>query len=149
MIAFRSVLRAILLCVAAWAATTGYAPAADAALDAGGSLTAADREFFDCIATRPRDLEGLLSADFVYRTREGGSVGKTALIARLSSGMTRVRAPKIEHASVVDRSPTGVSTGIIELEVESAAGWQVVRSRFTHVWIFEGERWRLLYRESQ
>ena len=140
---------ALLLCAAACVATTSDAGAGNDAVDAGASVKAADREFFECITMRPGDLEGLLSADFVYRTREGSSIGKSALIARLSSGATSVRTPRIEHAGVIEKSPTGVSTGSVELEVESASGWQPVRSQFTHVWIFEGDRWRLLYRESR
>lgn len=121
---------------------------AASAADSANEVEAADRAFFETITTRPRSLEHLLAENFVYRTSEGTTIGKAALIQRLESGATRVRAPRIRHTQHASQSSTAVSRGIIELEFETPAGWQRVRSSFTHVWIHETAHWQLLYRES-
>lgn len=108
----------------------------------------ADEAFFAAISANPASLENLLAERFVYRTSRGTTIGKRALIEELLSGRTRVDAPRISDGAVVAHGGTRVSTGIVTLQILGGSAPQTSRSRFTHVWVREEGRWRLLFRES-
>lgn len=108
----------------------------------------ADEAFFAAISANPASLEHLLAERFVYRTSRGTTIGKRALIEELLSGRTRVDAPRISDHAVVAHGGTRVSTGVVTLQILGGAAPQTSRSRFTHVWVHDEGRWRLLFRDS-
>lgn len=135
-----------LACIAAILTLAWSAPALAAA--PAGPDDALDRAFFAAISADPARLELLLADNFLYRTSAGTTIGKPALIDELRSGRTRVAAPQLSNHALAASGKTRVSTGEVTLEVETTSGTRFVRSRFTHVWVRESGRWRLLYRES-
>ncbi len=119
------------------------------AASADDGVLAADRAYFEAIASRPPTaLEGLLEEAFVYRTSRGAAVGKRALIGHLSQGLTRVADIKSWRRTPAVSGDTAVVTGIAEVTVTEADGPRVVWSRYTHVWVSHAGRWRLLHREA-
>lgn len=107
-----------------------------------------DDVFFAAISTNPGALENLLAERFVYRTSRGSTIGKKALIDELRSGRTRVSGPQITESSSTTQGDTTVSIGTVTLRAISGDGEQIIRSRFTHVWVKQRNRWQLLFRES-
>lgn len=107
-----------------------------------------DYVFFAAISANPGSLEDLLAEPFAYRTSRGSTIGKKALIDELRSGRTRVIAPQITETSSTTQGNTTVSVGVVTLRAISGEGEQIIRSRFTHVWVKQHNRWQLLFRES-
>lgn len=107
-----------------------------------------DDAFFAAISTNPEALENLLAERFTYRTSRSSTIGKQALIDELCSGRTRVNDPQLTDSSSTTRGDTTVSVGVVTLRAISSEGEQIIRSRFTHVWVRQQNRWQLLFRES-
>ena len=145
----KRLLTAALLALCALVVPTMSATGTAHAAAADDGVLAADRAYFEAIASHPPSaLETLLEESFAYRTSRGAVIGKRALIGHLSQGLTRVAGIKSWRRTVAVSGDTAVVTGVAEVTVTEKDGPRVVWSRYTHVWVSRDARWRLLHREA-
>lgn len=89
-------------------------------------------------------LDRLLADDFALMDLQGAELPKSALLALIRSGQLRFEA--IEPVETRERryGHTAVITGRTEMSGRFAQTAFAVRSRFTHVFIEQRGRWRLV-----
>ncbi len=113
----------------------------------------AELAFVQAIAGRTGDLDTLLHGRFAYRTTEGTTLGKAALIAYLRRGDTRVSRANLGDVERIESGDTVVSAGELTVTAATPADptGREIRSRFVHVWVREGSGapWQLLFREAR
>lgn len=145
----KRLMTAVLFALCALVAPPMSASGSVHAASAGDGVLAADRAYFEAIASHPPTaLEGLLEEAFVYRTSRGAAIGKRALIGHLSQGLTRIADIQSWRRTPTLSGDTAVVTGVAEVTVTGTDGPRVVWSRYTHVWVSHAGRWRLLHREA-
>ncbi len=105
----------------------------------------ADRAFFShLIAADTAQLAELLTDDFLLiAVANGQEVPKAAFLAILASGQLKFHS--IEPADVIVRryGTTAIVTGRTVMRGSLAGEESTVRSRYTHVYVQQGERWRM------
>jgi hypothetical protein len=105
-----------------------------------------DRQFFSAlIAGRVEDLDQILADDFVMIEVMGGSeVTKSSLLGAIESGQLKFEAVEPAEMRVRIYHTTAVVTGRTQMSGRFGETPFAVRSRYTHVYVEEQSRWRLV-----
>jgi hypothetical protein len=107
---------------------------------------AADREFFRSLAEASlEDLDRILADDFILIDVMGGSeITKDALLAIVGSGQLTFESIEPADPRVRLYQTTAVITGRTSMAMRFDGTSFTVRSRYTHVYIEQQGRWRLV-----
>jgi hypothetical protein len=105
-----------------------------------------DRQFFSAlIAGRVEDLDQILADDFVMIEVMGGSeVTKSSLLGAIESGQLKFEAVEPAEMRVRIYHTTAVVTGRTQMSGRFGETPFAARSRYTHVYVEEQSRWRLV-----
>jgi hypothetical protein len=105
-----------------------------------------DRQFFSAlIAGRVEDLDQILADDFVMIEVMGGSeVTKSSLLGAIESGQLKFEAVEPAEMRVRIYHTTAVVTGRTQMSGRLGETPFAARSRYTHVYVEEQSRWRLV-----
>jgi len=109
-------------------------------------VEAADRAFFEALTKSDLPaLEHLLVDDFVLvDVMSGGEIGKSALLDVISSGRLKFESIQSADTRVRCYGSTGVVNGRTRMQMRFEDAPAVVGSRYTHVFIQENGRWRMV-----
>ena len=107
---------------------------------------AAERRFFAAlVAANLEDLDRILADDFVLiDVMRGDEIAKPALVAVLGSGQLRFAAIEPIEARVRLYPGTAVITGHTRMNGSFDGAPFTASSRYTHVYIEQEGRWRLV-----
>jgi ketosteroid isomerase-like protein len=107
---------------------------------------AADAQFFKALlGADVATLEDLLDGDFILVDVMGGSeVPKAALIGLVGSGQLKFESIKQADAHVRIYGTTGVVIGRTEMQMRFEQTAFTTKSRYTHVYVEERGRWRMV-----
>ena len=113
--------------------------------DKAGPL-AADAEFFKALlGADVAALEELLAADFILVDVMGGSeIPKAALIETIRSGQLKFESIKPADTHVRIYGATGVVIGRTEMAMRFEDTAFTTQSRYTHVYVEDRGRWRMV-----
>jgi hypothetical protein len=105
-----------------------------------------DHQFFSAlIAGRVEDLDQILADDFVMIEVMGGSeVTKSSLLGAIESGQLKFEAVEPAEMRVRIYHTTAVVTGRTQMSGRFGETPFAARSRYTHVYVEEQSRWRLV-----
>ena len=108
-------------------------------------LRAAEREFEEAlVAAETASLEKVLADDFVLVDLAGTLVTKTALLGNLSSGDLKFEAIHPHELLVRMYEDTALVSGWTEMSASYQGAKFVGKSRFTHVYVKQLGRWRMV-----
>jgi len=93
-------------------------------------------------------LDALLADEFFYNTGTGASLAKPAFLDFMKSGASIVKKAVREETSVREYGDVALVTGIAHVDVTLRGEDKTLHSRYLHVWIREGEGWRLAARQA-
>jgi hypothetical protein len=113
--------------------------------DERGPLAADDQFFKALIDADVAALEDLLDADFILVDVMGGSeVPKAALIGLVGSGQLKFESinPADTHMRIY--GATAVAIGRTEMRMRFEQAAFTTKSRYTHVYVEERGRWRMV-----
>src|SRR5579859_3770250 len=107
---------------------------------------AADAQFFKALlAADVAALDDLLDGDFILVDVMGGSeVPKAALIGLVGSGQLKFESIKPADTHVRIYGTTGVVIGRTEMQMRFEQTAFTTKSRYTHVYVEERGRWRMV-----
>jgi ketosteroid isomerase-like protein len=107
---------------------------------------AADSEFFKALIDADvATLEDLLAADFILVDVMGGSeVPKATLIGLVGSGQLKFESIKPTDAHMRIYGATGIVIGRTEMQMRFDQTAFTTKSRYTHVYVEERGRWRMV-----
>ena len=107
---------------------------------------AADGQFFKALlGADVAALEDLLAADFILVDVMGGAeVPKAELIGLVGSGQLKFESIKLADAHVRIYGTTGVVIGRTEMQMRFEQTAFTTKSRYTHVYVEERGRWRMV-----
>jgi ketosteroid isomerase-like protein len=105
-----------------------------------------DRQFFSALmAGNVEDLQQILADDFVMIEVMGGSeVTKSSLLEAMESGQLKFEAVKPAEMRVRTYPTTAMITGRTEISGRFNETPFATRSRYTHVYVEQQGRWRLV-----
>jgi hypothetical protein len=105
-----------------------------------------DRQFFSAlIAGSLENLSQILADDFIMIEVMGGSeVTKSSLLGAIESGQLKFEAVEPAEMRVRTYQTTAVVTGRTQMSGRFAGTPFAVRSRYTHVYVEQQGRWRLV-----
>jgi ketosteroid isomerase-like protein len=110
-------------------------------------IVAAEHEFFSSLVSgNVERLEEIVTDDFVIvDVMSGTPAPKEAFVALMGSGELEFQQlePVTEEALVRFYGETAVSIGRTEMAGTYAGSSFAAKSRYTHVWVRLGDRWRL------
>jgi ketosteroid isomerase-like protein len=116
--------------------------------EAGAGVLEADEVFFNSLlAGDPVALADLLTDDFVIvDVMSGGVTERAALLDAVASGVLRFVGIVHDRAETSVRTRPGVAivVGRTEMTIRFGPDTVTARSRYTHVFVEESRRWRLL-----
>ena len=106
----------------------------------------ADRRFFSALlAGDVRALDDLLSDDFtLIDVLQGGEIPRTALLEAVSGGVVRFEAIDVLESRERRYGNFALVTGRTEMRGQGAGHPWAARSRYTHVFVEQQGRWRLV-----
>ena len=107
---------------------------------------AAERAFFKALVeANPEDLDRILADDFLLIDVMGGSeITKDALMAILGSGQLKFESIEPSEPRIRLYQTTAVITGLTRMSGRFGETPFMVRSRYTHVYVEQHGRWRLV-----
>jgi hypothetical protein len=105
-----------------------------------------DRQFFSALVDGSvKDLDQILADDFVLIEVMGGSeVSKSSLLGAIESGQLKFEAIAPADSRVRSYRTTAVVTGFTQMSVRFGETPFAIRSRYTHVYVEQEGRWRLV-----
>jgi ketosteroid isomerase-like protein len=105
----------------------------------------AENQFFTAlIQVDIKTLEHLLTDDFVLvDVMRGGEIPKTALLMIVGSGQLKFESVEKAEMRVRTYQNTAVATGRTLMKCSFEGNTFTVKSRYTHVYIYEQDRWRM------
>jgi ketosteroid isomerase-like protein len=106
----------------------------------------ADREFFDCLMRADIQRLGKLLADdfLLIAVGNGQEVSRAMLLEALQAGELRFLAVNADEVQVRQYGGCAVVTGRTEMQVAMGGRQNTVHSRYAHIFVNEGERWRMV-----
>lgn len=93
-------------------------------------------------------LDTILADDFFYNTAGGAQVSKSEFIGLMQSGAAVVRNVVRENATVRSYGEVTLVTGIAHVDVTLKGEDKTLHSRYLHMWVKEGQGWRLAARQA-
>ncbi len=107
---------------------------------------AAEREFFSALVAQDRSmLERVLSDDFLLiDVMRGGLVTKPGLLSIIVSGQFRFESIEPFDSHMRLYGSTAVITGRTQMKMVFEATRFTLHSRYTHVFVKQGNEWRLV-----
>ncbi len=105
-----------------------------------------DRQFFSALmAGNVEDLQQILADDFIMIAVMGGSeVTKSSLLEAMESGQLKFEAVAPAEMRVRTYQTTALVTGRTEMSGRINETPFAIRSRYTHVYVEQQGRWRLV-----
>jgi ketosteroid isomerase-like protein len=109
-------------------------------------VLASERRFFESlIAADGPALDRLLADDFLLiDVLRGAETSKPDLMDALAAGQVRFDGIDASDARVRVYGDAAVVTGRTEMRIRFGEGAVTVRSRYTHVFVRQGEEWRFV-----
>jgi ketosteroid isomerase-like protein len=95
-----------------------------------------------------KSLDAILADDFFYNTAGGAQMSKSEFIGLMQSGAAVVRKVVRENAAVRSYGEVTLVTGIAHIDVTLKGEDKSLHSRYLHVWVKDGERWKLVARQA-
>ena len=93
-------------------------------------------------------LDAILSDDFFYNTGSGAMLTKKDFLVLMQSGAAVVRKATREEAGVRQYGEVALVTGVAHVDVTLKGEDKTLHSRYLHVWVKEGDSWRLVARQA-
>ena len=107
-----------------------------------------ERRYAALIGADWQALDALLSDDFFYNTGGGALLTKNDFVDLMKSGVAVVRKASREEAGVRQYGEVALLTGVAHVDVTLKGEDKTLHSRYLHVWVKEGESWRLVARQA-
>ncbi len=106
----------------------------------------ADRRFFAALLAADADgLADLLAVDFqLIDVLQGSEISRAALIEAVATGQVRFDAIEVGEARECRYGNVAVITGRTQMRGQGGDQTWAARSRYTHVYVEQGGRWRLV-----
>jgi ketosteroid isomerase-like protein len=113
--------------------------------DSAGAL-AADREFFNALTHGDSEvLNRLLVDDFILiDVMRGGEVPKSALVALVGSGQLKFESIMLSDSRARLYGGLAIVIGRTEMRMRFEQTAATVHSRYTHVYVRDQDRWRMV-----
>src|SRR5262249_11855870 len=89
-------------------------------------------------------LEGILAERFFLNDFMGGVVIRSELLKYLGEAKLKFHSIVPHDLSAQHEADTGLVTGWTEMKAELQETMSEVKSRFLHVYVKEGEAWRMI-----
>jgi hypothetical protein len=107
---------------------------------------AADREFFGALSRgSTEDLDRVIADDFILVEVMGGSeITKSSLLAAIQSGQLKFGPIEPTDVRVRVYQTTAIITGRTEMRGQFGETPFATKSRYTHVYVEQQGRWRLV-----
>jgi hypothetical protein len=113
--------------------------------DEQGPLAAERRFFTALVEGNLNDLEEVLANDFLLiDVMSGSEVPRAAMLDVLRSGQLKFESIEPAEARVRRYGATAVITGRTEMSMRFGETALAARSRYTHVFVEQGGRWRMV-----
>jgi len=113
--------------------------------DEQGPLAAERRFFAALVQGNLEDLEEVLADDFLLiDVMSGSEVPRAAMLDVLRSGQLRFHSIEPAEARVRRYGETAVITGRTEMAMSFGETATTARSRYTHVFVEQDGRWRMV-----
>jgi hypothetical protein len=113
--------------------------------DEQGPLAAERRFFTALVEGNLNDLEEVLADDFLLiDVMSGSEVPRAAMLDVLRSGQLKFESIEPAEARVRRYGATAVITGRTEMSMRFGKTALAARSRYTHVFVEQGGRWRMV-----
>ena len=93
-------------------------------------------------------LDAILADDFFYNTAGGAQMSKSEYIGLMQSGTAVVHKAVRENATVRSYGDVTMVTGIAHIDVTLKGENKTLHSRYLHVWVKDGQGWRLAARQA-
>jgi hypothetical protein len=93
-------------------------------------------------------FESLLADEFFYNQAGGKTVTKAAYLQTLRSGSTKVHRAEREKPLMRRYGDVMVVTGVAHVDVTLNGEDKTLHSRFLHVWVRQGNDWKLAARQA-
>jgi ketosteroid isomerase-like protein len=93
-------------------------------------------------------LDAILADDFFYNTAGGAQMSKSEFIGLMQSGAAVVRKVERENATIRSYGDVRLVTGIAHIDVTLKGEDKSLHSRYLHVWVKDGKRWKLVARQA-
>jgi ketosteroid isomerase-like protein len=93
-------------------------------------------------------LDAILADDFFYNTAGGAQMSKSEFIGLMQSGAAVVRKVERENATIRSYGDVTLVTGIAHIDVTLKGEDKTLHSRYLHVWVKHGQRWKLVARQA-
>jgi ketosteroid isomerase-like protein len=108
-------------------------------------VLAAERQFFDALIESNGDgLDALLSDDFILvDVMTGSEMARSGLIDVVKSGLLKFDSIAPAEVRVRVHGSTAIVNGRTEMSGHYGPASFTARSRYTHVYLHDGSRWRL------
>jgi ketosteroid isomerase-like protein len=95
-----------------------------------------------------RALEAILGDEFFYNTANGASLTKSAFVDLMKSGAAVVRKAVRDEAMVREYGEVALVTGVAHVDVTLKGEDKTLHSRYLHVWVRNGQTWKLVARQA-
>ena len=93
-------------------------------------------------------LDAILADDFFYNTAGGAQISKSEFSGLMQSGTAVVHKAVRENATVRSYGDVTMVTGIAHIDVTLKGENKTLHSRYLHVWVKDGQGWRLAARQA-
>ena len=93
-------------------------------------------------------LDAILADDFFYNTAGGAQMSKGEFTGLMQSGAAVVRKVVRENATVRPYGDVTLVTGIAHVDVTLKSEDKTLHSRYLHVWVKDGQGWKLVARQA-
>lgn len=115
-------------------------------MDAETAVLAAEQTFFkSLLAADVATLDGLLAEDFlIIDVMRGGLTAKADLIGAIETGLVQFRELEPAETRVRLYGDAAIVTGRTRMRVRVGPDEAEVRSRYTHVFVRQGDTWRFV-----
>jgi ketosteroid isomerase-like protein len=107
---------------------------------------AADQEFFSALMSADPDaLQDVLADDFtLIDVVNGGEIFRSTLIDLVLTGQLRFENIEAADSRARVYGEVTVVTGTTRMHVHAGPDATTIRSRYTHVFVIQGGRWRMV-----
>ena len=93
-------------------------------------------------------LDSILSDEFFYNTGVGVLMTKNDFVDLMKSGAVVVRKAVREDAGLRQYGDVALVTGVVHVDVTVKGENKTLNSRYLHVWVKDGESWKLVARQA-
>jgi ketosteroid isomerase-like protein len=95
-----------------------------------------------------KSLDAILADDFFYNTAGGAQMSKSEFTGLMQSGAAVVRKVVRENSTVRSYGDVTLVTGMAHVDVTLKGEDKTLHSRYLHVWVKDGQGWKLAARQA-